>query len=70
LYSSLATPADAAAIGALRVWDRPTFASPMRASSRNWWWTDEDDVAEVIAAWRENEPVATMRLEVTPIATI
>jgi predicted N-acetyltransferase YhbS len=63
----LATPADAAAIGALRV-EAFEGSSDFRIANARFVeklrWTDEDDAAEVIAAWRENEPVATMRLEV------
>jgi hypothetical protein len=59
--------ADAAAIGALRV-EAFEGSSDFRIANARFVeklrWTDEDDVAEVIAAWRENEPVATMRLEV------
>jgi predicted N-acetyltransferase YhbS len=63
----LATPADAAAIGVLRV-EAFEGSSDFRIANARFVeklrWTDEDDAAEVIAAWRENEPVATMRLEV------
>jgi hypothetical protein len=63
----LATPADAAAIGALRV---EAFEGSSDFSIANvrfieqLRWTDEDDAVDVIAAWRGNKPVATMRLQV------
>ena len=63
----LATPADAAAIGTLRVEafeGSPDFSIANARFVEQLRWTDEDDAADVISAWRENKPVATMRLEV------
>jgi predicted N-acetyltransferase YhbS len=63
----LATRADAAAIGTLRVEafeGSPDFRIANARFVEQLRWTHEDDAADVISAWRENKPVATMRLEV------
>ena len=63
----LATQADAAAIGTLRVEAFEGSADFSIANARfieQLRWTDKDDAVDVISAWRENKPVATMRLEV------
>src|SRR5262245_44715611 len=63
----LATRADAEAIGTLRVEafeGSPDFSIANARFVEQLRWTHEDEAAEVISAWRENKPVATMRLEV------
>jgi predicted N-acetyltransferase YhbS len=63
----LATRADAAAIGSLRV-EAFEGSSDFRIANTRFVeqlrWMDEDDAAQVIAVWCENRPVATIRMEV------
>jgi GNAT superfamily N-acetyltransferase len=63
----LATRTDGAAIGALRLEAfsaSPDFRIANARFIERLRWTEEDDVADVLAVWREGKPVATMRMEV------
>jgi hypothetical protein len=62
----LATRADAATIGQLRVEAfkaAPDFQIANAAFLQQLEWTEEDDAADVVAVFRDGRPIATMRME-------